>query len=136
MDLFYIMIRYVKRLGALEDLWLLEVLCLGALEIFSTVAAVHPVFECTKCSVEEAVDYAYHHSSPLLCFYKWGSLVLIHTSLSALGSWWHRGLLLHGAVTPFLLWGVEVGAGGLASPFLIQTNFLTLTLLWGMECLL
>ena len=55
----------------------------GSYGKFSVVAAVHLVLECTGCSVEDAVDFVNHHPSPLLCFYKWGSLVPIDTSLSA-----------------------------------------------------
>ena len=71
----------------------------------SAVAAVHLVFLCVGCPVEDAVDFAYHNPSPLLHFNRWGSLVPIHTSLSVLESWWHRGLLLSGDVTQSLLWG-------------------------------
>ena len=77
----------------------------GGIGNFSAVTAVCLMFECTECSVEDTVDFAYHHPSPLLSFYKWCSLVPLHTSLSALGSWLHRGLLLHEAVTQLLLWG-------------------------------
>ena len=72
---------------------------------FSVVAVMCSVFECVRCSVEGAVDFAYHHPSPLLGFCIWGSLVPIHTSLFALESWWHGGLLLCGDVVQLLLWG-------------------------------
>ena len=55
----------------------------GGIGKFSVVAAVHPVLECVGCSVEDAVNFVNHHPSLLLCFYKWGSLVPIHTSPSA-----------------------------------------------------
>ena len=55
---------------------------LGAGDIgnFSVVAAVCLVFECTGCSAgsTEHFDLANHHPSPLLYFYKWGSLVPTH----------------------------------------------------------
>ena len=72
---------------------------------FSVVAVVCLLFECVGCSVEGTVDFINQHLSPLLCFYKWISLVPIHTSLSALGLWWHMGLLHHGTVGQLLLWG-------------------------------
>ena len=75
----------------------------GSIDNFSVAAAVCLVFECMRYSVEGTVDFANCHPNPLLCFYKWGSLVPIHTSLSASGSWQHGGLLLHGAVVQLLL---------------------------------
>ena len=49
----------------------------GGAGSFSVVAAVlgtaNLVFESMGCSVEDAADFAYQHSGPLLYFYKWGS---------------------------------------------------------------
>ena len=68
-------------------------------------AVVHLVPECMGYFAEQFV-FDDHHPSPLLCFYKRGNLVLIHTSpLCVLVLPWCRGLPLLGAELQLLLWG-------------------------------
>ena len=74
----------------------------------SLVVAVCLAIECMGCSAGGTEHFvvgvlANHHPSPLLYFYKWGSLVPIHISLYLVQ--WHGALLFHGAMSQFLLWG-------------------------------
>ena len=76
----------------LEGVLLLWLLCISYLRIWDILLNI--------------LVFNDHHPSPLLCFYKWGNFIPIHTSpLSALLLLWHGELLFLEAELQILLWG-------------------------------
>ena len=83
----------------------------------SVVIAVHLMPDCMRYSAEHFV-FDDHHPIPILCFYKWGNLVPIHTSLSALELQQHGDCCIIGLQLNLYHWG-RSRCRGLASLFLI-----------------
>ena len=133
------MIRYVKRLEALEVLWLLEVSGLGTLEMFLVVAAVLPyVWVCGMFYWGTLSILALQITIPVLFYVFTNGAVWSPSTLLYL-FWCHGGMgncCFMGLCFDFYCRGGCRYGGELTSPFLTQTSFLMLTLLQAMECLL
>ena len=113
----------------------------GGIGNSSVVVAVCLAIECMGCSAGALsilllLALQITIPVPFYIFYKWDNLVPIHISLfSASVPQWHgRVAVLWGFTSTFIV-GVDVGVGGLASPFWTQTSFMMLTLFWAMGCL-